>query len=254
MYRLEREQFLSGARITLWSAFGFQAGFINAYGFLLFGWFVSHVTGLGTQIGMAMGRYSFQYEVEMVGVPISFVVGAFVSGCFTSARLERGLSPLYDYVLFVIPVILAMLCIGGAAGWFGDFHAQELVWYDFLYLYLLSFCCGLQNACIAVLTRGQIRTTHLTGIATDLGTDLARVLFGGLKDRELLLTRKTNFTRISTFVFFTVGSMISVGLTHRFRYQALAVPLFTSVILALVMTLVRRNLDKVWKTSPVESK
>lgn len=247
MYRLDRKQFLEGPRIAIWSLFGFQAGFLNAFGFLAFGWFVSHVTGIGTQIGMSIGQKSIGYELELLGFPLAFIFGAFVSGIFTSARLDRGLLPKYDYVLFVIPAAIAVMLAGGNWGLFGSFGEGLLVWHDFVLMYLLSFSCGLQNACIAVLTHGQIRTTHMTGISTDIGTDLARMMFGGLKGDELVMTKKTNISRVSTFLFFTLGSVVSVVATNQYKYEALWVPLLSSLSLAITMTLIRRHLDEFWR-------
>lgn len=246
MYRLERKQFLEGPRIAIWSAFGFQAGFLNAFGFLAFGSFVSHVTGVGTQIGMAVGHNSIWYEFELLGFPLAFIFGAFVAGVFTSARLERELSPKYDYVLLAIPVGIGMMLLLGTRGLFGPFGEGLLVWHDFVLMYLLSFLCGLQNACIAVLTGGAMRTTHMTGISTDIGTDLSRILFGKLKSAELELTKKTNFTRVSIFVSFALGSVFSVIETKRLHFGALWIPMVSSLVLAIAMTVIRRRLDKKW--------
>ena len=244
MYRLEREEFLEPKRISLWALLGFQAGFLNAFGFLSCGWFVSHVTGIGTQIGMSVGQNNIWYEFELVGFPLAFIFGAFVSGYFTSARLERGLAPLYDRILLVIPTGIALLMIAGGRGLFGLFGEGLIQWHDFVLLYSLTFICGLQNGCIAVLTKGQIRTTHMTGISTDIGTDLSRYWFGGLKKAEKELTRKANLTRIWTFAAFLFGSVLSVIETKRFHYLALWIPLVSSAIICIAMFVIRKKLDR----------
>ncbi|MCM0606520.1 MAG: DUF1275 domain-containing protein [Xanthomonadaceae bacterium] len=246
MYRLDRKQFLETPRIAIWSALGFQAGFLNAFGFLAFGSFVSHVTGVGTQIGMAVGRNSIWYDFELLGFPLAFIFGSYISGVFTSARLDQGLAPKYDLVLFAIPAGLALMLYLGFHGAFGAFGEGLLVWHDFVFMYLLSFLCGLQNACIAVLTGGAIRTTHMTGISTDIGTDLSRILHGSLKSEELELTKKTNLTRLSIFISFAIGSVFSVIETKRLEFAALWIPLVSSLVLALAMTMIRRKLDRVW--------
>ncbi|MCM0606509.1 MAG: DUF1275 domain-containing protein [Xanthomonadaceae bacterium] len=246
MYRLERKQLLEVPKIIVWSVFGFQAGFLNAFGFLAFGSFVSHVTGVGTQIGMAVGSNSLWYELELLGFPFSFIFGAFVSGLFTSVRLERGLKPQYTQVLFIIPLGLLVMFLLGSRGVFGTFGEGLLVWHDFVLMYFLSFICGIQNGCIAVLTGGQIRTTHLTGLSTDIGTDLSRVLFGKLNKTENQLTKKINYSRLATFFSFTLGSVFSVIETKRLQFEALWIPLFTSLILAVAMMQIRRKLYRVF--------
>ena len=36
---------------------------------------------------------------------------------------------------------------------------------------------GLQNALITKLSRAEIRTTHITGIVTDIGIELGKLLY-----------------------------------------------------------------------------
>lgn len=247
MYRLDRQQFLDPERIVIWSMLGFQAGFLNAFGFLACGWFVSHVTGIGTQIGLAIGNNTISYEVQLIGFPLAFIFGAFVSGCFTSARIERGLAPLYDRVMILMPLGIAGLLFTGTQGGFGVFGEGLVLERDFILLYGLTFLCGLQNSCIAALTQGQIRTTHLTGLSTDIGTDAARALFGRLSGSELKLTRRMNITRVSIFIAFSMGSVVSVLETQRYQYKALWIPLVISTGIVAVLTLIRKHLDEVWK-------
>jgi uncharacterized membrane protein YoaK (UPF0700 family) len=45
MYRLEKHEFVKSPYLLLWSLLGFQAGYINAFGFLACGRYVSHLTG-----------------------------------------------------------------------------------------------------------------------------------------------------------------------------------------------------------------
>ena len=46
---------------------------------------------------------------------------------------------------------------------------------DYLLLFVLCFACGLQNGLFSGLTRGQVRTTHLTGPITDIGLNLTKI-------------------------------------------------------------------------------
>lgn len=230
MYRLEREDFVQTPYISLWAMLGFQAGFINAFGFLACGRYVSHVTGFGTQIGVAAAEKNLWLAIELLGFPLSFIFGAFVSAFFTSARLERGLVPRYGLITLMLPVVVVLLGIAGSAGVFGPFGGPLIRVHDLALLFLLSFVCGMQNGCFATLTKGQIRTTHLTGISTDIGTDLARLWFGKLGPKEYELTRKTNLSRIATFCAFSLGSIVSVHLARKLGYAALLFPLITATV------------------------
>lgn len=253
MYRLDREDFVGAPYISLWSMLGFQAGYVNAFGFLACGRYVSHVTGFGTQIGVALADRQALFALELLGFPIAFIVGAFSSSLVTAARIERGLRPRFDRVTLFLPLILIGLLVLGQLGLFGPFGEQLVQTRDFVLLFLLSFVCGMQNGCFAVLTKGQIRTTHLTGISTDIGTDLARIWFGKLGSRELELTRKTNLCRISTFLGFASGSILSVLLSQEFGYLALLVPFATSVAAFCGVRYISKQLDRRFGTLASET-
>lgn len=243
MYRLEREDFVKSPYIFLWSTLGFQAGFINAFGFLACGRYVSHVTGFGTQIGVALGEKNPLLAVELLGFPLSFIFGSFFSAFFTSARLERGQVPLYGFVTALLPIVIAGLWFFGLQGYFGPFGEGLILPHDFALLFLLSFACGMQNGCFATLTKGQIRTTHLTGISTDIGTDFARMWFGQLSKTEYKLTKRTNISRIATFVSFALGSILSALVSKALGYSALIVPLFTAAVVCLAIRKIHMVLD-----------
>lgn len=253
MYRLDREEFLRPRQVALWSMLGFQAGFINAFGFLACGRYVSHVTGFGTSFGLALGDQRLAFALEMLGFPVSFVLGSFMSGSITIARIERGLKPHFDKVMLILPMIILMLIFLGRYGLFGPFGEQLVLFHDFILLYFLSFLCGMQNGCFATLTRGQIRTTHLTGISTDIGTDLARLFFGRLQGEERRLTQMANFSRISTFIFFSLGSIVSVLVSRSLGYLALCVPFMTSVLVFFSMRWISFELDHKYQGSSQSS-
>lgn len=243
MYRLDREEIVQFRYIGLWALLSFQAGYMNAFGFLACGRYVSHVTGFGTQIGAALASQGAAFALELSGFPFFFVLGSFSSGLVTCFRIERGLKPRFELVMGLVPVFILILLVLGQIGQFGAFGDKLVEQWDFMLLFLLSFTCGMQNGCIAVLTRGLVRTTHLTGTSTDIGTDFARILSGKLEEKELLLTRKTNYSRIATFFAFTAGSILSVIFSARLEYASLIAPFITSIVIFCSIFSIGRRLD-----------
>jgi len=65
--------------------------------------------------------------------------------------------------------------------------------------YLLLFAMGLQNSLVTSISNATVRTTHLTGLFTDLGIELSQLFFYKLKEqRERLISSiKLRFTIIS---------------------------------------------------------
>lgn len=244
MYRLEPKDYVTNAMIGLWGILAFQAGFINSLGFLLCQRFVSHVTGFGTHVGIFIGKGNYWTALELFTAPLSFIAGAWFNGYLTVARSARGEKPRYDIVVILIPVIVLTLMISGAMGWFGTFGANLSFNQDFILLNSFTFLCGMQNACFATLTKGQIRTTHLTGISTDIGTDLALSLNGRLTGEEKIMAQRRNLMRIVTFSSFSFGALFSALIDGYLKFWAFSIPLVTSITVVFVFRSLSQSIDE----------
>ena len=201
------------------------------------------MTGFGTQLGVTVGEGSYFLAAELITAPAAFITGAWVNGLLTVARTSRGAAPRYDLVTLIMPILIFALLIGGNMGVFGKFGGPLLFSQHFIFLDTLSFVCGMQNACFATLTKGQIRTTHLTGLSTDFGTDLALTLAGELPDEEKTLLKKKNIMRAATFGSFFFGAAISAIVDSSLQYWSLAVPLTTSLFVTGVFFTVKYEID-----------
>lgn len=243
MYRLEREDFLRSKYIVLWSVLGLQAGFINSFAFLVGGRYVSHVTGFGTQVGFALGKDEYLFSAELLLIPVFFILGSFFSGLVTSARIERNLKPHYDYLMLSKPIIIFLLMLMAYMGIFGDFDDPVTSIEKAVFSLFLASLCGLQNGCFSTMTKGQIRTTHLTGISTDLGTDLARRFFGNLSNSEKRYVNRINFCRVSTVLSFAVGAVASALFSSSLGYAALMVPALLSIGIYFAVSRISRQID-----------
>jgi uncharacterized membrane protein YoaK (UPF0700 family) len=135
MYRLERQEFVQPHFVSLFSLLSFQAGFLNAFGFVACGKYVSHVTGFGTQIGSAIANEKLTLAIELIGFPLSYLLGSFVSGFITVAKIEKKMKPRFNVVVGLFPLlILAITCLG-LGGFFGPFGKDFL---SFRYFLILS--------------------------------------------------------------------------------------------------------------------
>jgi uncharacterized membrane protein YoaK (UPF0700 family) len=234
MIKLERDECFTIQLIPVWLLLAFQAGYINSMGFLACHRFVSHMTGFGTQFGTSLGEGNLWIAIETFLAPLFFVFGAFVSGTLTVTRDLNGKPARYDFVSFIIFFLLLIVFLLGNGGYFGEFGEPLVLHRDFALLSILCFICGAQNACYAVLTLGQIRTTHLTGLSTDFGVELSKVTFNkaSRKDKRSIIV---NWTRFFTFFAFTFGATISVLLTPRLQYDGFLIPMFSSLVVAFVI-------------------
>jgi uncharacterized membrane protein YoaK (UPF0700 family) len=241
MYRLEVQDYVKSKWMNLWGLAAFQAGFINSLGFLACQRFVSHVTGFSTNVGISLGDGNYLYALELFVVPLFFLFGAWLNGYLTVSRISKNLIPRYDIISLIIPSILLILMSFGLAGYFGPFGKTLSFSQDFILLNSLTFICGIQNACFSTLTKGHIRTTHLTGLTTDFGTDLSLVISGSLPPEERELAIKKNWMRLITFASFSLGALFSALVDREIEYLSFLVPIATSLTFAYVFLTYKPN-------------
>lgn len=196
-------------------ALALMAGVVNAVGLLGFSHqAVSHLTGTSTLLGVGLTHLSSGDLLHLLLVLLSFVLGAAFSGLFIgSSALEHGRR--YGVALLVEAglLVLAMLAL----------QANSLAGH-----YLASAACGLQNAMVTTYSGAIIRTTHVSGIFTDLGVMLGARLRGVPLDRR----KATLFLLlIGGFVF--GGTVGAVGFAL-WQFKALLVPAGMAVVLALL--------------------
>lgn len=230
MFQGENLSHFSPRNVVIWFTLAFQAGCINVGGFLACRRFVTHVTGFATLFGADIGRMDYQQAFGMLSVPLFFVVGAMISSFLVDRRMIRGLAPRYASVLFVMALINISLVVAGNLGCFGSFSEPMVLHRDYLFLALLCFVAGLQNAMVTSASGAVVRTTHLTGITTDLGIGLVRVIFHNHK-----LSRQNEiracWVRFGLIASFAAGSTAAAFLFLSYEYWGFLFPAVISSVL-----------------------
>jgi uncharacterized membrane protein YoaK (UPF0700 family) len=143
------------------------AGALNAVGFLTLAVMASHVTGTWTRIGAETGRGDFTTAWEFGRLAVFFIGGAMTSTFLVEHNLEQ--TRRLRYVKPLILELVTLLALAGLGWHYGPEHAPHLLGG------LFAFAMGLQNATITKVSGAAVRTTHMTGITTDLGIEIARV-------------------------------------------------------------------------------
>lgn len=233
-------EFLRAEFVWFWAALAFQAGFVNAGGFLATARFVSHMTGFGTQVGLSLSEPDYLLAFEMISAPASFLLGAMTSAAFVDVPMLKGRRPRYFFVMGAMFLIFSAVTVFGMAGWFGTFGEPLRYGRDFLLMSFLCFACGMQNACFSTLTKGQIRTTHLTGLLTDIGTTTIKLIVTPAPRRDHKVWKRMNAVRWATFVAFSSGSMVSAILFARLGFTAFGFAVASSAVITLAMVVKAR--------------
>lgn len=206
-------------RLPRWIEYGafilaLSAGCINAIGLAgLSHQAISHLSGTATQVGGALAALDFTGVLHLSLILLAFLSGAALSGLMLSGRsLKSGRH--YDALLLIEGLLLvaAMLLM----------HEGSFIGH-----YLASCACGIQNALATTYSGAVVRTTHVTGIFTDLGIMLGARLRGSAFDR-----RKANLFMLIIAGFIS-GGVLGASLFYHFAFFALLVPAAICFVLAL---------------------
>jgi len=219
MFKHKLHQPLSTKIIFSWFLMSFNAGSINAGGFLCTGKFVSHVTGFSTLFGINLVGKSFIDAFELLLVPVAFMGGAFLSGLLIDRPIYHQKKPHFDYVMGLSALCLFTAGLLGRFLDFGPFGSAVKINQNFLLLLMLCLACGLQNAALTSSSGNSVRTTHLTGVTTDLGLGLARLLTIRHDDSIYPRERRSNILRLGTIFSFIIGSTVGSWVFLNFKYE-----------------------------------
>ena len=139
------------------------AGHVNSVMLMAFGLPVSQMTGMASHLSEGMALASPSVMITAMMILAGFIGGATLSGLLIGRRPFPA-SPRYAWGLGLESLLLATAVVCVVL----DLATAALA--------AAAIACGLQNALVASYRGLLIRTTHVTGIATDLGVYLARLI------------------------------------------------------------------------------
>jgi uncharacterized membrane protein YoaK (UPF0700 family) len=215
----------------------FVAGAANAGGFLAVGQYTSHMSGIVSALAdnLALG------DLLLVVAGLSSLF-AFVSGAATSAILinwGRRRRAQSEYAMPLMLEAALLLCFG----LLGSNLEQHRLLFVPATVGLLCFVMGLQNAMITKISKAEIRTTHVTGLVTDIGIELGKLFYwngGDAKDQRL----KVQADRPRLMLLVSLLSMfLAGGLAGAFGFKHVGFIATVPLALALVMLAVVPVID-----------
>lgn len=172
----------------------FVAGIVNVVGFLSFRQMTTNVTGhFAIFIGDVADFELWKGFIFLLYI-FSFLFGSFLSSYLIEKFREN--KKLNVYVLPTIIEALVLLSIGILSNIF------EIKYPDII-VCLLLFAMGLQNSFVTKISNAVVRTTHLTGLFTDLGIDISQLLFKKptIRREKIKANIKLRISIISSFFF-----------------------------------------------------
>ena len=218
------------------SLLSFVAGVVNIAGFLAVHTLTTNVTGHFAffidevfKLNLSQGLNYFLYI-------LFFFLGSFISNIIVEI-----ITKINDKLIYIIPVIIESVILFSIA----IFGQSLIIENPNLLAFSLLFAMGMQNSLVTQISESTVRTTHLTGLFTDLGIELSQLFFhSSLPDKNKLF--KSIKLRLTIILFFLIGG-IAGG--YLFNYIKEATLILAAIILlfALLFDLFRLNYYKIKK-------
>jgi uncharacterized membrane protein YoaK (UPF0700 family) len=190
----------------------FVAGAINAGGFIAIGKYTSHMTGIVSAVADDVVLGAFGAAAIGLLAFLSFVAGASCSAILINWGRRNTRTMQYAYPLGLEAILL--LCFSGM-GAVGGLHPTLFIATAGP---LLCFIMGLQNATITKISGARVRTTHITGMVTDIGIELGKSAYWNRdKSKAQSLTVRPNRGKL-VLLMQMVGMFFLGGLVGALGY------------------------------------
>jgi len=198
----------AAVNIRLGMTLSFIAGATNAGGFLAIGHYTSHMTGLLSSVADHLVLGQFGLVMASLAAIAAFVGGAMTTAMMVNWGMRRQLRSAFARPLVLETGLLLVFGLFGAAI---NLHAEL---FAPLTVLLLCYIMGLQNAVITKISNAEIRTTHVTGLVTDIGIELGKMVYinrSPLPTRVQANRRKLRIHLLLVGAFFTGGVLGALG-------------------------------------------
>ena len=202
------------------------AGATNAGGFLAVGQYTSHMSGILSSVADNLILGQLQLALAGVALVLSFVFGSIPTALIVNWSQRRQMRSAFARPLLVEASLLLVFGIFGTAiNHFSKFFVPITV-------LLLCFIMGLQNAVITKISHSEIRTTHVTGLLTDIGIELGKMLYFNRLNLAQRVVANRKKLRIHTLL---VGSFFGGALLGAYGFKTFGY--IATVPLSLVLIL-----------------
>ncbi len=206
--------------IVLAGLLSFIAGGLNAVGFIIVGSFTANMTGNVSMMADELAGGHFGIGLLLAIYVLAFIAGAMAAALMIGRGERRGVKTIYASGIGVEGLVV--LALGAALLAVGETGLHLLI------ILCLSFVMGLQNAVTTMISKAKVRTTHVSGMATDIGIELA-ALFGGQEGRKAAMPKLRLHS--ATLAAFALG-----GITYALLFTAIGGWVF--ILAAFVVMLI----------------
>jgi uncharacterized membrane protein YoaK (UPF0700 family) len=200
-----------GDNIKLGVITAFTAGMVNVASFILFFSFTSNVTGYFAILAEEISSGKWFQVTVVIGWIFLYMLGS-----FTSNFIVISMKSKYSYLSHVLPLVFELI-IFIIVGVYGTYYYSETLLETEVLTSLLLFSMGLQNGLTASITNFSVKTTHLTGLATDLGIHLSMIMIPLYRNKQEVRNKIKLMCSIA--LSYLTGGIIAGSITLYFEFK-----------------------------------
>jgi uncharacterized membrane protein YoaK (UPF0700 family) len=203
----------TGGNRDLGFTLAFVAGATNAGGFLAVHQYTSHMTGIVSAMADNLALSSYVPVLAGMAGLFAFLAGASCTAIMVNYARRRRLHSEYALpLLFEAGLLLCFGVLGARLAEINGFFVPITVM-------LLCFIMGLQNAVITKLSKAEVRTTHMTGVITDIGIELGKLFYWNVNESSEHAKVVADRSRLKVLtlliIFFFIGGVVgTLGFKH----------------------------------------
>lgn len=198
----------------------FTAGMVNAAGLFAFSVLTTNVTGHAGLLAQKLATGDLRAARMVALWLVLYLSGAFFSSfCIGRAGRNKSAGHAMPVIIEIIILILA-----GTFGYTFDYSVLKTEYFAGS----LLFAMGMQNALVSTISGNVVRTTHLTGMFTDLGIELYALISTPHKNAAGVRNKIT--LRLIIIGFFLAGGIIGGYTWLRFKFYTFYLPAAVLII------------------------
>lgn len=199
MLRQTKEKRTLMANLMLASSTALVAGITNVAGVIAFLAFTTNITGHVALLARKVNAQDVQETITVFVWLLMFFMGAFVSHFLVRTYEHTSRYKAHAFPILIETVMLFLVAIYGNHFFTGSDAEREVI------IGAILFSMGLQNSLVSTISGGLIKSSHLTGLFTDVGADLAEWVHPRTAKTSVVKNRL--YIRLTVLAFYFLGAL-----------------------------------------------
>jgi len=218
MFRHKGKNRTFAHNLRLATLLSFVAGLVNITGVFAVKTLTTNVTGHFAFFAEEITKHDYVAAIGFFFFTIFFLIGAFTSSFL--AEIVSRKNTEFSHIIPITLEIIVLISIGifGAQSGISSLEGK-------LTAFFMLFAMGIQNSLVTNISKATVRTTHLTGLFTDLGIELSQLFFYK-KPEEVKKLKTSIYLRLSIITFFFVGCFSGGFMYHFLEIKTLFIAAF----------------------------